>query len=100
METFYQLLSTFVTMNEFNVSTESSGDELIHSTFGLLEKSQDLVNKTPVSCDRFKTFSNQLINYLLTGYPFRTEICCVRSVLCEFRLSIFLYGPGNQLTHR
>ena len=62
-------------MNEFNISIDSSGDELINSTFSLLEKSQDIVNMAPVFCDCFTTLSNQLIiYYLLTGYPFRTEI--------------------------
>ena len=52
-------------------------------------------------------FCNQLIDYLLTGYPVRTENTkpsvtshgthFLRSVLCDFRLSIFQYGPGNQL---
>ena len=36
-------------MNEFNVSMDSSGDELINSTFNLLEKSQDTVNMVPVN---------------------------------------------------
>ena len=55
-------------------------------------------------------FCNQLINYLLTGYPVRTEktkpsvtshgLHFVRAVLCDFELSIFQYGPGNQLINR
>ena len=55
-------------------------------------------------------FCNQLINYLLTGYPVRTENTkpavtshgphFVRSVLCDFGLSIFQYGPRNQLLNR
>ena len=58
-------------------------------------------------CRTTHLFCNQLINYLLTGYPVRTENTkpsvtshgphFVRSVLCDFGLSIFQYGPGNQL---
>ena len=91
----------FDTINEFNISIDNSGDELINSTFSLLKKSQDIVNMAPVFCDCFKTLSNQLIiYYLLTGYPFLVTLHgphCVRSVLL---LSIFVYGPGNQLINR
>ena len=55
-------------------------------------------------------FCNQLINYLLTGYLVRTEKyqalshvarTSLRSVvLCDFELSIFQYGRGNQLINR
>ena len=58
-------------------------------------------------CRTTHLFCNQLINYLLTGYPVRTENTkpsvtshgphFVRSVLCDFGLSIFQYRPGNQL---
>ena len=36
-------------MNEFYVNMDSSGDELINSTFNLLEDSQDTVNMAPVN---------------------------------------------------
>ena len=55
-------------------------------------------------------FYNQLINYLLTGCPVSTENTkpsvtlhgpqFVRSVLCDFGLSIFQYRQGNQLINR
>ena len=57
-------------------------------------------------CRTTHVFCNQLINYLLTGYQVCTENTkplvtshgphFVRSVLCDFGLSIFKYGPGNQ----
>ena len=50
-------------------------------------------------------FCNQLINYLLTGYPVRAENTkpsvtphgphFVHSVLCDLQLNIFQYGPGE-----
>ena len=57
-----------------------------------------------------QVFCNQLINYLLTGYPVCAENTkpsvtsheshIVRSVLCDFGLSISQYRPGNQLKNR
>ena len=61
-------------------------------------------------CSKTHVFCNQLINYLFTGYPVCTENTkpsvtahgphIVRSVFCDFGLSIFQYGPGNQLIKR
>ena len=61
-------------------------------------------------CRTTHVFCNQLVNYLLTSYPVRPENTkpsvtsrgrhFVRSVLCHFGLSIFQYGPGDQLIDR
>ena len=61
-------------------------------------------------CRTIHLICNPLINYLLTDYPVRTENTkpsvtshgphFVRFVLCDFGLSIFQYGPGNQLINR
>ena len=54
--------------------------------------------------------SHQLIDYLLTGYPVRTQNAkpsstshgpyFVRSILCDFGIGSFQYGPVRQLINR
>ena len=61
-------------------------------------------------CRTTRVYCNQLINYLLTGDLVRTENSkasvtshgphFVWPVLCDFELSVFQYGPGNQFINK
>ena len=84
---------------DVSVIQTTSCDKLHHSVIQqFLSRDKDVLWHDTCVC-------NQLLNYLLTGYPVRTENYqalshkphFVPSVLCDFGLSIFQYGPGNQL---
>ena len=51
-------------MNEFNVSMDSSGDELINSTIIQLKKSQDTVNMAPVNVVYSNAYDNNFYRYI------------------------------------
>ena len=54
-------------MNEFYVNMDSSGDELINSTFNLLEDSQDTVNMASVNVVYSSAYDNSLTDIFSKG---------------------------------
>ena len=54
-------------MNEIYVNMDSTGDELINSTFNLLEDSQDTVNMAPVNVIYSSAYDNNFDRHFRRG---------------------------------